>query len=146
LIVLVKNKDVFMIELPDEIYYKIFSYLIKDQYLIFFKDIRLELLDYPIIRKTIHYNWKLNFHFECKTHFWRLKNHTTNVFISADSDDEGRGAMTIYEVRFNNSLKDIKLKNMIFDIHFDSYRTPEFITDNFKKSKKVLENIKRKNK
>ena len=52
--------------------------------------------------------------------------------------------MTIYEVRFNNSLKDITLTNMIFNSHFDSYRTPEFITDNFKKSKKVLENIKRK--
>tara|TARA_B100000902_G_C27282023_1_gene902307 strand:- start:1395 stop:1802 length:408 start_codon:yes stop_codon:yes gene_type:complete len=135
-----------MIELPDEIYYKIFSYLIKEQCLIFFKGIKLELLDYPIICKTIHYNWKLNFHFQRKTHFWRLKNHTTGVTISADSDDEGRGAMTIYEVKFNNSLKDITLTNMIFNSHFDSYRTPEFITDNFKKSKKVLENIKRKNK
>jgi len=54
--------------------------------------------------------------------------------------------MTIYEVRFDSSLKNIKQTNTIFNNHFDSYRTPEFITDNFKKSKKVLENIKRKNK
>ena len=135
-----------MSTLPDEIYYKIFSYLFKDKCLVFLKGIKLQLWDYPIIHKTIHYNWKLNFKFLSKTHFWRLKNHTTDVIISADSDDEGRGAMTIYEVRFNNSLKDITLTNMIFNSHFDSYRTPEFITDNFKKSKKVLENIKRKNK
>ena len=135
-----------MIELPDEIYYKIFSYLIKDKFLFFLKGVKLQFLDYPIIHKTIHFNWKLNFKFLRKTHFWRLKNHTTNVIISADSDDEGRGAMSIYEIRFVNSLKDIKRTNTIFNNHFDSYRTPEFITDNFKKSKKVLENIKRKNK
>ena len=136
-----------MIELPDEIYYEIFSYLFKYKYLVgIFKDVKLQLWDYPIIHKTLHYNWKLNFKFLKKTPFWRLKNHTTGVIISADSEDEGRGAMTIYEVRFNNSFKDITLTNMIFNSHFDSYRTPEFITDNFKKSKKVLENIKRKNK
>jgi hypothetical protein len=132
--------------LPDEIYYKIFSYLFKDKCVVFLKGVKLQLLDYPIIRKTIHYNWKLNFKFLNKTHFWRLKNHTTNVFISADSDEEGRGAMTIYEVKFSNSLKDITLTNMIFNSHFNSYRTTEFITDNFPKSKKVIENIKRKNK
>jgi hypothetical protein len=133
-----------MLELPDEIYYKIFSYLIKEQYLIFFKDIRLEIWDYSIICKTIYYNWKLNFKFLKKTPFWRLKNHTTNAIISADSDDERRGAMTIYEVRFDNSFKDIKQTNMTLNSYFYSYYTPEFITDNFKKSKKVLENIKRK--
>ena len=132
-----------MSTLPDEIYYKIFSYLFKDKYLVFLKGVKLQLSDYPIIHKTIHYNWKLNFHFQCKTHFWRLKNHTTGVIINPD---DGKGAMTIYEIKFNNSLKDITLTNMIFNSHFDSYRTPEFITDNFKKSKKVLENIKRKNK
>ena len=132
-----------MKELPDEIYYEIFSYLFKDKYFIFLKDVKLELWDYPIIRKTIHYNWKLNFKFLKKTHFWRLKNHTTGVIINPD---DGRGAMSIYEIKFNNSLKDIKRTNTIFNNYFDTYRTPEFITDNFKKSKKVLENIKRKNK
>ena len=132
-----------MSTLPDEIYYKIFSFLFKDKCLIFLKGVKLQLLDYPIIYKTIHYNWKLNFKFLRKTHFWRLKNHTTGVIINPD---DGKGAMTIYEIKFNNSLKDIILTNMIFNSHFDSYRTPEFITDNFKKSKKVLENIKRKNK
>ncbi len=132
-----------MKELPDEIYYEIFSYLFKDKYFIFLKDVKLELWDYPIIRKTIHYNWKLNFKFLKKTHFWRLKNHTTGVIINPD---DGRGAMSIYEIRFVNSLKDIKRTNTIFNNYFDTYRTPEFITDNFKKSKKVLENIKRKNK
>ena len=131
-----------MKELPDEIYYEIFSYLFKDKYLIFLKGVKLQLWDYPIIRRTLHYKWKLIFKFLRKTHFWRLKNHTTNVIISADSDDDGEGAMTIYEVKFTNSLKDIKLTNRIFNNHFDSYRTPEFITDNFSKSKKVLENIK----
>ena len=58
-----------MKELPDEIYYEIFSYLFKDKYFIFLKDVKLELWDYPIIRKTIHYNWKLNFKFLKKTHF-----------------------------------------------------------------------------
>ena len=132
-----------MSTLPDEIYYKIFSYLFKDKHLFFLRDIKLQLWDYPIIRKTIHYNWKLNFHFQCKTHLWRLKNHKTNVIVNPD---DGKGAMTIYEIKFNNSLKDIILTNMIFNSHFDSYRTPEFITDNFKKSKKVLQNIKRKSK
>lgn len=132
-----------MKELPDEIYYKIFSFLFKDKCLIFLKSVKLQLSDYPIIHKTIHYNWKLNFKFLRKTHFWRLKNHKTNVIINPD---DGKGAMTIYEIKFNNSLKDIILTNMIFNSHFDSYRTPEFITDNFSKSKKVLENIKRKNK
>jgi len=132
-----------MKELPDEIYYEIFSFLFKDKYFIFLKDVKLELWDYPIIRKTIHYNWKLNFKFLKKTHFWRLKNHTTGVIINPD---DGRGAMSIYEIRFVNSLKDIKRTNTIFNNYFDTYRTPEFITDNFKKSKKVLENIKRKNK
>lgn len=132
-----------MSTLPDEIYYKIFSYLFKDKCLVFLKGIKLQLWDYPIIHKTIHYNWKVNFHFQCKTHFWRLKNHKTNVIINPD---DGKGAMTIYEIKFNNSLKDIILTNMIFNSHFDSYRTPEFITDNFSKSKKVIENIKRKNK
>ena len=135
-----------MKELPDEIYYKIFSYLFKDKCLVFLKGVKLQLLDYPIIHKTIHYIWKLNFHFQYKTHLWRLKNHTTGVIISADSDEEGRGAMSIYEIKFNNSLKDIKRTNTIFNNYFDTYRTPEFITDNFKKSKKVIENIKRKNK
>ena len=135
-----------MIELPDEIYYKIFSFLFKDKCLVFLKGVKLQLWDYSIIYKTIHYNWKLNFKFLRKTHFWRLKNHTTGVIISADSDDEGIGAMSIYEIQFNNSLKDIKQTNTIFNSYFDTYRTPEFITDNFKKSKKVLENIKRKNK
>ena len=113
-----------MIELPDEIYYKIFSYLFKDKCLVFLKDVKLQLSDYPIIHKTIHYNWKLNFKFLSKTHFWRLKNHTTGVIINPD---DGKGAMTIYEIQFNNSLKDIILTNMIFNSHFDSYRTPEFI-------------------
>mgnify|MGYP001179767810 CR=1 FL=1 len=132
-----------MSTLPDEIYYKIFSYLFKDKCLVFFKGVKLQLSDYPIIHKTIHYNWKLNLKFLRKTHFWRLKNHTTGVIINPD---DGKGAMTIYEIKFNSSLKDITLTNMIFNSHFDSYRTPEFITDNFPKSKKVIENIKRKNK
>ena len=61
--------DVKMSTLPDEIYYKIFSYLFKDKCLVFLKGIKLQLWDYPIIHKTIHYNWKVNFHFQCKTHF-----------------------------------------------------------------------------
>lgn len=132
-----------MSTLPDEIYYKIFSYLFKNKCLVFLKGIKLQLWDYPVIHKTIQYNWKINFHFQCKTHFWRLKNHKTNVIVNPD---DGKGAMTIYEIKFNNSLKDIILTNMIFNSHFDSYRTPEFITDNFSKSKKILENIKRKSK
>lgn len=130
-----------MSDLPDEIYYKIFSYLFEYKYLVFFQDIKLQILDYPIIYKTLHYNWEINFHFQHKIYCWRLKNNTTNVIINPD---DGKGAMTIYEIQFNNSLKDMIIANMIFDSHFNFY-TPEFITDNFSKSKKVLENIKIKN-
>jgi hypothetical protein len=130
-----------MIELPDEIYYEIFSYLFKDKCLVLLKGVKLQLWDYPIIHRTIHYNWKLSFKFLKKTHFWRLKNHTTNVIISADSDDEGRGAMSIYEVKFINTLKETISANIMLRTVSNSYRTPEFITDNFKKSKKVLQNI-----
>ena len=132
-----------MVEIPDEIYYKIFSYLLEDKYLIFFKDIGLELWDYWIIYKTIHYNWKLKFKFLRKTHFWRVKNHTTNIIINPD---DGKGSTTIYEVKFNNSLKETVSTIKFYSMYVsNSYRTPEFITDNFPKSKKVLENIKIKN-
>ena len=132
-----------MVEIPDEIYYKIFSYLLEDKYLIFFKDIGLELWDYWIICKTIQYRWKLRFKFLRKTHFWRVKNHTTNIIINPDN---GEGSTTIYEVKFNNSLKETVSTIKFFSMYIsNSYRTPEFITDNFPKSKKVLENIKIKN-
>ena len=131
-----------MKELPDEIYYEIFSYLFKDKYFVFFKGVKLKLWDYPIFRKTIHYNWKLKFKFLRKTHFWRVKNHRTNVIINPD---DGKGAMSIYEIRFNNSLKETISTITFYSLYVsNSYRTPEFITDNFKKSKKVLENIKNK--
>ena len=52
-------KDVPMVEIPDEIYYKIFSYLLQYKYLVLFKDIKLHLWDYSIIHKTLHYR-KLN--------------------------------------------------------------------------------------
>ena len=139
-----KLNNVLMLKLPDEIYYIIFSYLLEDKYLIFFKDIRLELWDYWIICKTIHYRWKLRFKFLRKTHFWRVKNHTTNIIINPDN---GEGSMSIYEVKFNNSLKETVSTIKFYSMYIsNSYRTPEFITDTFKKSKKVLENIKRKNK
>lgn len=135
-------KYVPMVEIPDEIYYIIFSYLLEDKYLIFLKGVKLQLLDYPIIHKTIHYNWKLRFKFLRKTPFWRVKNHTTNIIIDPD---DGKGSMTIYEVKFNNSLKEIVSTIEFYRRYVsNSYRTPEFITDNFKNSKKVLENIKRK--
>ena len=136
-------KYVPMVEIPDEIYYKIFSYLLQYKYLIFLKDVKLQILDYPIIRKTIHYKWKLNFKFLKKTHFWRVKNHTTNISVNPD---DGKGSVSIYEQFFNNSLEEI-VSTIDFYCKYvsNSYRTPEFITDNFPKSKKVLENIKRKN-
>ena len=136
-----KSNDVFMVEIPDEIYYIIFSYLLEDKYLIFFKDIRLEVWDYWIICKTIHYRWKLKFKFLRKTHFWRVKNHTTNIIINPD---DGKGAVTIYEVQFNNSLKEMISTINFFRCMFLILIEPEFITDNFS-SKKVLENIKIKN-
>lgn len=132
-----------MTDLPDEIYCKIFSYIFEYKFLVFLKGIKLQLLDYPIIRKTIHYNWKLTFEFLRKTHFWRVKNHTTGVIISADSDDEGKESMSIYEIRFNNSLKETISTIEFYSMYVsNSYKTPEFITDNFKKSKKILENIR----
>tara|TARA_X000000950_G_C13896974_1_gene653246 strand:- start:84 stop:494 length:411 start_codon:yes stop_codon:yes gene_type:complete len=132
-----------MTDLPDEIYCKIFSYIFEYKFLVFLKGIKLQLLDYPIIRKTIHYNWKLTFEFLRKTHFWRVKNHTTGVIISADSDDEGNESMSIYEIRFNNSLKETISTIEFYSMYVsNSYKTPEFITDNFKKSKKILENIR----
>jgi len=130
-----------MKELPDEIYYEIFSYLFEDKYLVFLKSLKLQIQDYTIICCTLYDKLKTLKQFVKKTSFWRVKNHTSNVFISADSDDEGEGAMSIFDVKFNNSFKETIMAIMMLRTISDSYRTPEFITDNFKKSKKVLQNI-----
>ena len=131
-----------MKELPDEIYYKIFGYIFKEKYLIFLKDLKLQIQDYTTICCTLYYKLQTLKQFIKKTSFWRVKNHTTNINISADSDEEGEGALSIYEIKFNNSFKQTRMAIIMFKTISDHNKSEEFITDNFKKSKKVLENIK----
>ena len=120
-----------MLKLPDEIYYEIFSYLLEDKYLIFLKGVKLQLSDYPIIHKTIHYKKELMSKFLSKTPFWRVKNHTTNIIVNPEI---GNRTFSIYEQHFDNSLKEtVSTIEFYFRYVSSSYRTPEFITDNFKK-------------
>ncbi len=52
-------------------------------------------------------------------------------------DSDGNGATSIYEIKFNNSLKHIKMVKEAYCKFSNKYITLEFITDNLKKSKKV---------
>jgi len=125
-----------MITLPDEIFNEIFSFLFNKKHLFLLKGLKLHLYDYYIFNKVILNRQQLILNFLRKTHFWRLNIHTNTV------DSDGNGATSIYEINFNTSLKHIKMVKKAYCKFSNKYITLEFITDNLKKSKKVLENIK----
>ena len=131
-----------MIELPDEINYNIFSYLFKNKYLIFFKNIKLQISDYTTICNTLYDKLQTLKQFVTKTPFWRIKNHTINLNISADPLPGYMGVKTIYELKFTEPYKHIRMMNNHFSWVSNDIRSEEFITDNFKKSNKVLQYIK----
>ena len=143
--VIVRDKEELdrkIAELPDEIYYKIFRYLFKNKHLVLLKDIKLKLEDYPPIRNRIHYNQKTNSKFLKQIPFWRLKNNRNNFIINPNNPRNYRVG-SIYEIKFDNSLRDIKNTNELLDSISDGKYSPEFITDNFPGSKLVLRRIKK---
>ena len=125
-----------MIRLPDEIFHEIFSFLFHKQHLFFLKGLKLHLHDYAIFNSAILHRQKLILTFLRKTYLWRLKIHTNIV------NSYGNGATSIYEIKFEHSLKDLIKIKQAYCTFSKKYMTLEFITDNLKKSKKVLENIK----
>ena len=107
-------------------------------------EIWIKIFEYDATYHEIYNNIKKEFY--TRTKLWRMKNHKTTVFISADSDEEGEGALSIFEIKFNNTQKEIKsmveFGRHFFDNGNDTIRDEEFITDHFKKSNKVLRCIK----
>ena len=62
-----------------------------------------KIKNYDSTYHEIYNNIKKEFY--TRTKLWRMKNHKTTVFISADSDEEGEGALSIFEIKFNNWSK-----------------------------------------
>ena len=141
--VIVRDKEELdrkIAELPDEIYYKIFRYLFKNKHLVLLKDIKLKFEDYPLIHDRIGIIRKTNSKFLKQIPFWRLKNNRNNVIINPNARNPRVGS--IYEMKFDNSLRNIKETNETYNRISDGKYSPEFITDNFPGSKRVLRRIK----
>jgi len=139
-------------KLPHDIIQHIYQFIFPKNIFQSFKNKNIEIKDIFSITKTIKLKNNLSNEFFAKTTFWRIKWLNREFNIGASSDDEDENSNSIYEIKFDNSKSSIESVVNYWNYDYPDYYNllplenklncvQEFITDNFKKSKRVLKNL-----
>ena len=138
-------------ELPNELYCKIFEFIFDKNQIIYLKGIDLNLEDIDLFNKTFLYHENLQNEFLEKTKFWKInwlnKEQDFSQPLSYESTESGACA-------YENSLSSLNYIVYYWNYTFPNYYNEhserpkkdycekEYITDYNKNTKKIVYNLK----